>query len=407
MQRIQPSRVCKTTSESQIPSKSASFLTQEITTSKTTMENLILNRSNPPKTRGISTRSKPPLQQASEQSSNESQASSYDENEEDSDVEEVKSNIQYHADKSFLDESTTEEILEDPEESLEENSSISNEDIVSEETNSFDEDQDLEFDWQEITQFSKPPFPRFPLKYGVTRDLSNLYEAKDFFSLIVSDHLLTNICDWTNHYAETKRSHRRRDSHERKWDNITPEKLKAFLGILMLIPLMQKPKMSDYWSNSILTGTPGIRNIFSRDEFYIIKRYIRFHDHLNIDSNDPFYKIRPLFAEILENTNSLYRPPKNIALDESLVKYDDRSAYKVYMPMKPIKYGFKVYSVVPSDVPIVLNMEIHDGRKRSLRNIVCSLLSPFEGKGHVVYMNRYYMMPKVVKALENMNIGHV
>jgi len=219
--------------------------------------------------------------------------------------------------------------------------------------------------------------------------------------------LLINICNWTNKYAEARRDRIRRESHERKWEALSLEKLKGFIGVLILIPMVQKPRFHDYWSENALTGTPGLRQIFFWDEFYSIKKNIRFHDGENFNNADPFYRFRPLFSEILDNTNELYKPPKLLALDESMVKFDGRSVYKVYMPQKPIKYGFKIYSVVPSDFPIVLNMAIHDGKKRTLVNIVCNLLTPFQGKGHVVHMDKYYMTPKVVKALQQMEIGTV
>lgn len=264
-----------------------------------------------------------------------------------------------------------------------------------------EEGEDLNLDQRRINKFDKPALPRFPLKYGVTRDLSNLQEPSEFFNLMFSDALMENICLWTNQYAEKNRNRRRRESHQRKWEPITLAKLKAYFGVLILIPLCQKPRLHDYWSRDTLTSTPGIRDVFSRDEFFDIKRNVRYYNE------DPFHKFRPIFAEVLDNTNELYHLPKVLALDESMVKFDGRSAFKVYMPQKPIKFGFKIYSVVPSECPIVLNMMIHDGQKRTLTEIVSQVMHPFRNKGHIVYMDRFYTMPKVVKRLEAMGIGSV
>ena len=54
----------------------------------------------------------------------------------------------------------------------------------------------------------------------------------------------------------------------------------------------------------------------SRDEFYLIKKYIRFYDE-----KDQFYKVRPLVDEVLTNTNNYYNPSKFLTLDESMIKF--------------------------------------------------------------------------------------
>jgi len=63
-----------------------------------------------------------------------------------------------------------------------------------------------------------------------------------------------------------------KDSYERKWEPITPEKLEAYFGFVLLCSLVHKPRMTSYWSKKKLTETPGMREIFSRDEFLMIKK---------------------------------------------------------------------------------------------------------------------------------------
>src|SRR5206468_1116955 len=99
---------------------------------------------------------------------------------------------------------------------------------------------------------------------------------------------------WTNLYAEGKRDRRKRDSHEKKLQNVESCKIKAFLGMLLLMPLVQKPRLKDYWSSKVLTDTPAIKSIMSRDEFQLLKSNIRFSDSQNFDKEDSFHKVRPL-----------------------------------------------------------------------------------------------------------------
>ena len=59
--------------------------------------------------------------------------------------------------------------------------------------------------------------------------------------------------------------------------------------------------------------------------------------------------------KIIHNTNQNYNSPKELSLDETMIAFKGRSKFRVYMPLKPIKYGFKVFTVAASSEPIVLN----------------------------------------------------
>jgi len=59
-------------------------------------------------------------------------------------------------------------------------------------------------------------------------------------------------------------------------------------------------------------------------------------------SEDPFYKIRPLINHIIYFTK-LPLTEQRLTIDESMIRFNGRSKMKLFMPLKPIKYGFKVY----------------------------------------------------------------
>lgn len=271
-----------------------------------------------------------------------------------------------------------------------------------------DDIEDLEWSWEATESFASPENIIPPKKKSNTsKDFSKLITPNSFFEQIISSKMLQSICDWTNAKAEAKRSRQRRDSHEKKWTTLTVEKLRAFFGVLILMSIVNKRQLKEYWSSGNLTKTPGISNIFSRDEFTQIKRMLIFYDMKNYDIQDPFYRISPLIKEIIGNTNSSYSPSTNLALDETMIAFKGRSKFRVYMPMKPIRYGFKVYSVSATEHPIILNFKIHDGTSWNMIDLVQNLLAPYEGSGHVIFMDRYYMSPKLVKALELKGFGTV
>jgi len=182
------------------------------------------------------------------------------------------------------------------------------------------------------------------------------------------------------------------------------EKLEAFFGFIFLCSLVHKPRMRSYWSNKKLTATPGMRELFTRDEFLLIKKNIKFFEG-QTNEDDIFYRVRPLINQLISNTNKYYSPPEELSLDESMIAFKGRSKMKVYMPLKPTKYGFKVYTLTAAKEPIIINFSIYDGISRPIHNIVSELVLPYKGKGHKVFMDRFYSSPFVFKTLENLGFG--
>ncbi len=155
----------------------------------------------------------------------------------------------------------------------------------------------------------------------------------------------------TRSAARAVRSRAQSPRRRKNREPLTLEKLKAFISLLMM-PLVGKPRIKDYWSSKALTSTPGLKSIMTRDEFLQIKKFIHFYDVENFNNADPYYRIRPLLDEILSNTKEIYRPPKNLTLDETMIPFKGRCKYIVYMPLKPVQYGFKAYTLTTAFLPL-------------------------------------------------------
>ena len=53
-----------------------------------------------------------------------------------------------------------------------------------------------------------------------------------------------------------------------------------------------------------------------------------------------------MIDELSKRFTDLYKPHREVAVDEAMIKFTGRSSVKQYMPMKPIKRGIKVHSDV-------------------------------------------------------------
>lgn len=85
-----------------------------------------------------------------------------------------------------------------------------------------------------------------------------------------------------------------------------------------------------------------------RDRFELIKQYIHFNDNnkdkRKQDKNiDGLFKLRPLFGALGQNCLSQESEDFN-SIDKQIILSRGRSSLRHYMPNKPHKWGFKVFS---------------------------------------------------------------
>lgn len=61
--------------------------------------------------------------------------------------------------------------------------------------------------------------------------------------------------------------------------------------------------------------------------------------------HDKLHKVRPLVDELNHLISGVYIPSNSISVDESLIPFKGRSSQKQYMPLRPIKRGYKVWCI--------------------------------------------------------------
>jgi len=276
-------------------------------------------------------------------------------------------------------------------------SSSSSEETSSSRSSSEEEDNQ-DGQWEACEEdFTLPgPIPVFEEPTGLKANLEGFKEPADFFNLFLDDKYLEDVCDYTDYYyktykearAKTKNPKKKRDSHHWQWRKPDIIVLKAFLGILLLMGIIHKPRIEDYWSSSILWGTPGISEVMSHDQFRLILRNLAFA--LGRNKKDRLHKIRPLMEKIINTSRSLYAPKEFLSIDESMVKFNGRNTMKVFMPLKPIRYGFKVYMLTEASTGYVLSWVMHQGQKSTVIDTLSLLVDGYENKGFTISMDRFY-----------------
>ena len=79
----------------------------------------------------------------------------------------------------------------------------------------------------------------------------------------------------TNAYAakQLEESRQSGESGGREWEEVAPEELGLWLGIVLYMGVCSAPAVKDYWSHDSLTAIHPIRDYMSQTRFEQIKRY--------------------------------------------------------------------------------------------------------------------------------------
>ncbi|XP_043468234.1 piggyBac transposable element-derived protein 4-like [Leptopilina heterotoma] len=167
----------------------------------------------------------------------------------------------------------------------------------------------------------------------------NVKKPSEIFLCLFSDDLLDLIVQETNRYLQQKGY---------KQPPTTKEELLIFLGIYILMGVKNSPSYRDYWSANPQLNDPYISSLMSVVRF----RFFLGCLHITDNSTEPkkgnaaydkLYKLRPFLDKVNENFKKNFMSNKYQTVDESMIKCKGRSSMKQYMPLKPIKRGYKCW----------------------------------------------------------------
>lgn len=178
----------------------------------------------------------------------------------------------------------------------------------------------------------------------------------DFFNLYITDGVLELIKTETNRYANENCD---------DWEIVDISEIRTFLGLLFLIAITYMPRIDMYWSKDHLYYSPIFGEIMTRNRFKRILRFLHFCDNSESpDVNDPnrdrLFKCRQILDLIRNNCLKVYEPGPWLCVDESLVLFKGRLAFKQYIRTKRAKFGIKFYKLCTHD-GILLNFIVYTG----------------------------------------------
>ena len=255
------------------------------------------------------------------------------------------------------------------------------------------------------TATTRIPIQPFTSPTGPVEDISSL--PVDVFDLYFSPDLMCEIVKQSNAYAKLVMGPEKFD----KWEKITVEELRAFLGFNILMGINHLPSLNDYWSRDPRLRYAPVADRISRDRFREVSRYLHFVDNDTLvprgeEGHDRLGKVRPVIDHLSTKFAEVYQPHRDIAVDEAMIKFQGRSSLKQYMPLKPTKRGIKVWVAADSINGYFSRFEVYTGKKDNSTEhglgarVVKTLTSDFKGKYHHVYFDNFFTSLQLLEDLE-------
>ena len=157
------------------------------------------------------------------------------------------------------------------------------------------------------------------------------------------------------------------ESNDRKWTDTDAEEMKKFLALLILMGLVKKSEKDEYWSTSPLMCTPIFGRVMPRNRFRQIWRYWHFND--NEKCQDRLDKIKPITDHFQHKFRAVYKPTKELSLDEAVIPWRGRLCFRTYNPDKIVKYGILVRMLCEARSGYICNFDIYCARGIKLKDL--------------------------------------
>ena len=97
-------------------------------------------------------------------------------------------------------------------------------------------------------------------------------------SSIIGDELIQLLTEWSNLHHSQNAKKWKVSPKTLKWSNITPQEMRKFLGLIILIGQVRKENIRDYWSTDPTISTPIFLRTMGRNRFESIWQAWRFSD---------------------------------------------------------------------------------------------------------------------------------
>ncbi|GBN05381.1 PiggyBac transposable element-derived protein 1 [Araneus ventricosus] len=249
---------------------------------------------------------------------------------------------------------------------------------------------------KQSTKFSGEPF-LFTGHNALPQSILQLSTPYQFFKYLFTDEIVSKIADETNLYSTQKNPNKPVDC--------TVYDIHKLIGICILSSLSPPTCVRDLWND--VYGIDLVKETMSQRHFEKLHSSLHFNDNTKIPDHqspdhDKLYKIRPILDYL--NQRCLSVPmSERLSIDEQMCATKARHHMKMYMKVKPHKWGYKLY-VLCGDMGFAHKFEIYSGQENDPKfrrdgepdigpsgNVVIRLSREIpRNQNYKLYFDRYY-----------------
>ena len=146
---------------------------------------------------------------------------------------------------------------------------------------------------------------------------------------------------------------------------------------------------------------------------YVYFRYLHLQDNKATDVNrtDKLWKIRWFLDFLGARFQALYQVNGFVTVDESMVKFKGRLGFRQYLPLKPVKWGVKVWVMAESSTDYCSTFQVYTGKdtagtteKGLAHRVVMDLTKPYYGSQLAVFMDNFYTGPELLTEMRKFGL---
>ncbi|KAK2578996.1 hypothetical protein KPH14_012658 [Odynerus spinipes] len=190
----------------------------------------------------------------------------------------------------------------------------------------------------------------------------------------------------------------------------TVSELYCFFALSFLMTRNKKLSLVEYWSKDILLHSDVFGEIMARDRYLKLLEMLHFSHDVRA-TNDRIYKIRNIIDMLRKAFSESFYPYQKLCIDESLLLYKGRLSFKQYIPLKRSRFGIKSFILSDCRTGFVQDIIVYAGSSIKVNSeneeigksgaIVETLMKPYLGKGHTLFVDNWYSSPALFNLLYN------
>jgi hypothetical protein len=184
------------------------------------------------------------------------------------------------------------------------------------------------------------------------------------------------------------------------------------MGMRIYMSVIHLPETSMYWSTDYMFGKFFLPTVMTRDRYYKISQYLHCADSTvnprhGQPNHDPLHHVSNIMNTIITQSLNNYNPHREQCVDEAMIKFRGRLAFRQYLPKKPIKYGIKVWCRADPTDGYLHEFQVYTGKAgqggRSepglTTHVVLDMTRRIRGLRHIVTTDNYFTSPNLATSL--------